>query len=426
MTDIIKKTKSEKESKMEELLNSKESPNMPKAGDLIEGEITYIGRNEILIDMGGVLTGLIRGHESYDESGEYANLKVGEMISATVIDPENERGLVELSLKQAGHKKAWDRIKNLKNESETIEVVVTDANKGGVMIKMDQTMGFLPVSQLSPENYPRVVGGNKTKILEKLKSLIGKKLRVKVMDVAEEEGTLIVSERLVGSEDRRKILESYKKGDIVEGLITGVVDFGAFMEFGNGLEGLIHISELGWQRIDNPRDVVREGQKVKAQIIDVNYNKVSLSLKRLAKDPWEDIKDKFKMGDKVKGKVVKDHKLGAFVEILPDIQGLARVINKEGNKLEIDKEYDFIITNFEPIEHKLGLGLPGEVRERTKKEEPAEEKEEKGTEVKEVKEEQKEKEEKEVKVKAEKKAAKKKEEAAENKEEGTPKEPEVA
>jgi len=147
----------------------------------------------------------------------------------------------------------------------------------------------------------------------------------------------------------------------VEGMITGVVDFGAFMEFGNGLEGLIHISELGWQRIDDPRDIVKEGQKVKAQIIDINSNKVSLSVKRLEKDPWEAIKDKYKVGDKVRAKVVKTHKMGAFVELEPNIQGLARMGEKvkEEDKggLEMNKEYDFVITNFEPISHKMGLSL---------------------------------------------------------------------
>lgn len=345
---------------MESLLNSTDNPVMPKAGDLIEGEVIYIGRNEIILDINGLLTGLIRGYEAYDESDEYNDLMVGEKIYATVLELENERGMLELSIKQAGHKKAWDKLKKMRQAGEIVEVIVLDANKGGLMIKLDKTAGFLPVSQLAPEHYPRVIGGNKTKILEKLKSLVGEKIKVQVIDVDDEEGVLIVSERATEQEERKKVLEQYKKGDVVEGVITGVVDFGAFMEFGEGLEGLIHISELGWQRIDNPRDIVKEGKKIKAQIIEINTNKVSLSLKRLTKDPWEMIKDKYKIGDKVKGKVIKEHKLGAFVEIESDIQGLARIIRKdekEEKKLAAGKEYEFIITNFEPVEHKLGLEL---------------------------------------------------------------------
>jgi len=346
---------------MEKLLNSPESPTLPKAGDLIEGEVVFVGRNEILVDINGLLTGLIRGYEAYDESGEYSNLKVGDVISATVLDGENEKGLVELSLKQAGHKKAWDKIRRAKQEGEVIEVNILDANKGGLMVRLDQTQGFLPVSQLSPDHYPRVIGGNKNKILEKLKSLVGEKFKVRVLDINDEDGTLIVSERAVDSEERKKILDEYKKGDVVEGMITGVVDFGAFMEFGNGLEGLIHISELGWQRIDDPRDIVKEGQKIKAQIIDINANKVSLSIKRLEKDPWEAISEKYKVGDKVKATVVRAHKLGVFVELEPNIQGLARLGDKakedEKSGLEVGKEYEFVITNFEPVSHKLGLSL---------------------------------------------------------------------
>ena len=360
------KTIKTKSSEMDKILNSDKAPNLPKANELIEGEIIYVGRNEILVDMEGLMTGLIRGHEADDESGEYTDLKVGDKISATVIETENERGLVELSLRQAGHKKAWDKVRALKRDGEVIEVSVLDANKGGLIVKLDKTMGFLPVSQLSPQNYPRVVGGSKAKILEKLKKLVGEKLKVQVIDIDDEEGTLIVSERAVEGEQRMKMLAEFKKGDVIEGVVTGVVDFGAFIEFGHGLEGLIHISELGWQRIDDPRDVVKEGQKIKAQIIDLNLNKVSLSLKRLEEDPWEAVKDKYKVGDKVKGKVVKLHKLGAFVKIEPDIQGLARVVDfnkkeEQDNRveLEMDREYKFEITNFEPVAHKLGLALVG-------------------------------------------------------------------
>jgi small subunit ribosomal protein S1 len=359
--NMTTKTTKPKVSEMDKLLSSNDAPSLPKSSDMIDGKIVYVGRNEVLVDLDGVLTGLIRGNEAYDESGEYNNLKVGDQISATVIESENEKGLVELSIRRAGHKKAWDKLMNIKKDRDIVEVTVMDANKGGLMVKLNQILGFLPVSQLSPEHYPRVIGGNKTKILEKLKQLTDKVLRVQIIDVVDEEGILIVSEKETEKEERRKVLDKYKKGDVVDGVITGVVDFGAFMEFGEGLEGLIHISEIGWQRIDNPKDIVKEGDKVKAQIIDINTNKVSLSLKRLSKDPWEAIGDKFKVGDKVKGTVIKPHKFGAFVEIESDIQGLARIVKKEeggdDKNLEIGKEYNFTITNFEPLDHKLGLDL---------------------------------------------------------------------
>jgi len=349
-----------KMTEMDRLMNSVKDKALPKPGDLVEGDVVHVGRNEILVDVGGTITGLIRGHEAYDESGEYSNISVGDHISATVLDLENERGLLELSVKQAGHKKAWDKLDKLKSEGEIVEVTVLEANKGGLIVKLDQVFGFLPVSQLSPQNYPRVVGGSKSKILEKLKSLVGKKLGVVIIDTNEAEGSLIVSERDVEKDKRKKALRNFKKGDTVEGKVTGVVDFGAFVEFDDGLEGLIHISELGWQRIDDPKEVVTEGQIIKAQIIDVTDHKVSLSLKRLEKDPWEEIKDKYKVGDKVKGKVVKLSEFGAFAEIAPKIQGLAREAEKteeEDRVMKVGEKYNFKITNFEPLDHKLGLEL---------------------------------------------------------------------
>ncbi len=356
---------SKKTSQMDKLLTSNDNPSLPKMGEIVGGKVVYVGRNEIIVDIGGIVTGIIRGHEAYDESGEYENLRIGDEIAATVLELENERGLMELSIRQAGHQKAWDRLKQLKDEGEIVQVSVLDANKGGLMVKLDNIVGFLPVSQLSAENYPRVIGGNKNKILEKLKKLVGTNLDARVIDIKEEEGTLIVSEKEVDKEERKKELEQYNKGGVVEGVITGVVDFGAFIEFGDGLEGLVHISELGWQRIDDPKDVVKEGQQVKAQIIEIDKNKVSLSIKRLKKDPWRDVADKYKVGDKVKGMVVKKHKLGAFVEIEPNIQGLARFFDHKNKtideekkeRVELGDKYNFIITNFEPYDHKLGLSL---------------------------------------------------------------------
>jgi len=349
------------DSKMGNLMEDIKDQFSVKEGDLVEGRVVFVGRNEVLVDIDGVMTGLIRGHESYDESGEYNDLKVGDEITVTVLEIENERGLIELSIRQAGHKKAWDKLEQMKKNSEIVEVNVLEANKGGLIVKLDQVFGFLPVSHLSPKNYPRVIGGNKNKILEKLKSLVGQKLEVVVIGVNEEEGTLVLSEKEVESDRRKQSLGNYKKGDVVEGKVTGVVDFGAFVEFDDGLEGLIHISELGWHRIDDPREVVKEGQEIKAQIIDISGDKVSLSLKRLKKDPWEKVKDKYKVGDKVKGKIVKYNNFGAFVEIEPLIQGLARMKVDEGQgnsqQLEVGSEAKFVITNFEPLDHKLGLEL---------------------------------------------------------------------
>ncbi|OGC37155.1 hypothetical protein A2526_06830, partial [candidate division WOR-1 bacterium RIFOXYD2_FULL_36_8] len=298
---------------------------MPKVGDIIEGVVTNMGKREVRLDIPGFTTGIVRGRELIDESGEYSNLKVGDNVAATVLELENERGELELSFRNAGHQKAWGNLEDLKRKAEIVIVKVMDANKGGLMVKLGQVDGFLPVSQLAVEHYPRVEGGDKNRILELLKQLIGKEMEVKVMTVQEDEEKLIFSERAAWEEKQKDKLDQFKVGDIVEGKISGVVDFGCFVEFGQGLEGLVHISELAWQRIDNPRDVVKSGDKVKAKIINLDGSKISLSFRRLHDDPWKNVDEKYQLNDIVEGKVLKVNPFGVFVELDPEIHGLAHV-----------------------------------------------------------------------------------------------------
>lgn len=356
--------KSKEKSKMEELMASSQMQQLPKAGDLVVGQVLYVGKNEILIDLGGVATGVVRGLELVDESGELEHLKVGNEVQATVLDQENEKGMVELSFRIAGHQKAWTNLKELKEKGDIVSVKVMEANRGGLIIKLGQIYGFLPVSQLSSDNYPRVEGGNKQRILEHLKSFVGKEVRAKVFDVNEEEEKLIVSEKEVDSAKVVEKIKKYKAGDVVRCKITGIVDFGAFVELGDGIEGLIHISELAWQRIDDPRQFVRVSQEVEAQIIGIETDRVSLSIKRLQSDPWQQIKDKYKIGDFVQGKVLKLNNYGVFVEIAPNIQALAHVSGILKNKderiedvVKIGAEYEFVIKEFAPHDHQMRLVL---------------------------------------------------------------------
>ena len=231
---------------------------VPQVGDLVSGTVVAIARNEIHVDVQGLMTGVIRGREYYDESTDRSNLKLGDQVEATVLELENENGELELSFRFASAKKAWDEITQLMKDAVIVEVEIVDANKGGLMIRLNRTPGFLPVSQLQPEHYPRVPGGDKAKILERLRSYIGKKFEAKVIDVDEAEEKLIVSEKAAWEEKQREVITSYKVGDMVEGAVTAVTDFGVFVEFGESkLEGLVHISELAWQRIDNPADIAK-------------------------------------------------------------------------------------------------------------------------------------------------------------------------
>ena len=345
------------------LLADKDWLKIPKVGDVVHGTIISMSKNEIRIDIDGYKTGVVRGRELFAEANEYADLKVGTEVEATVIDMENELGEVELSFRYAGQQKAWETLRKLMETGELIPAKIIEANKGGLLARVNHVNGFLPVSQLSPDNYPRVSGGDKIKILEKLKSFVGQSMNVKVIDVNEREEKLIVSEKAVWEEAQKGVLDKYKVGDTVEGVITAIADFGVFVKFDN-LEGLVHISEIAWQRIDHPRDLVKVGDTVKAEIIGIEGSKLFLSMKKLITDPWKNVGEKYKIGDLVEGKILKINPFGFFVELDKDIHGLAHIseLSKKPikNVADIGKVGDtmkFKIVSIEPEQHRLGLSL---------------------------------------------------------------------
>lgn len=347
---------------MEKLLEEHGSISLPAVNDTIEGKVITASKNEVYLDINGIVSGVVRGPELFDESGEFSNLKVGDTVTATVLEIENENGQLELSFRQAGHRKAWDGLDKLSSTNSVVDAIIMDANKGGLIVRVGNVAGFLPVSQLSVEHYPRVEGGNKNKILERLLEYVGSSFRVKVIDVDEEEEKLIVSEKLAKAEQQEEKISQYKVGGVVEGKITGVVDFGAFVEFGDGLEGLVHISEIAWQRIDNPGEFLSVGENVKAEIISIDNSKISLSIRNLLRDPWAEVAEKYSIGDSVKGMVLKINPFGAFVELDNDIHGLCHISELSYRKLsspsEILKEgeeAEFRIISIEPHKHRLGL-----------------------------------------------------------------------
>lgn len=358
---------------MDALISQSVSKPMPRVGEFVTGTIIQVGKHEVIIDIPGLTTGIVRGWEVVDASGEMTGLKVGDEVQATVIDLENERGMMELSFRIAGHRKAWDNLNAIKSAGEVVEVKALEANKGGLIVELGRVLGFLPVSQLSPENYPRVEGGNKSKILDKLKELVGSTFKVKVIDIDEADEKLIVSEKAVEEDKNVRALVGYAVGDELEVKISGIVDFGLFVEIpakdggdnAEGIktvEGLIHISEISWQRVDDLRSRYSIGDTVKAQIIEIKNAKVSLSLKRLLDDPWKKATEYYSVGQIVRGTVTKVSDFGAFVELQHDIHGLAHIselalTDSEDPKksVEIGKEYEFKIVNMEPEEHRLGL-----------------------------------------------------------------------
>jgi small subunit ribosomal protein S1 len=409
---------------MDLLLQDEKAVNIPREGELVTGTVISLSKNEIYLDLDGITTGIIRGREIYDESDETSGLKIGDQATATVVGLDNENGYMELSLREAGHKKAWDNLEELYKAETIVESKVIDANKGGLMIKLGNVVGFLPVSQLTIEHYPRIEGGDKSKILTHLKSFVNQHLKTKVIDINEKEEKLIVSEKAAWNDKQKKVISKFKIGEKIEGRVTGVVDFGAFVEFGEGLEGLVHISELAWQRIDNPRDIIKVGDNVKAEIIDIANTKISLSIKKLQKDPWVEVTAKYKIGQKVKGSVLKVNPFGAFVELDNDIHGLVHISELSNKKvanpedlITVGKEYEFTILTIEPKHHRLGLSLKGIDKKKDKevKDEKAEKKEEIKEDKKETKEEGKSEDKKEAKKDKEEKKSEEKEDKKEAK-----------
>jgi small subunit ribosomal protein S1 len=354
---------------MEALMNAHPFE-IPKVGDVLNGTVIDVSSNSALLDLGPLGTGVVLGKEMKDGLGSNAKLKVGDVVTATLTDLENEDGYIELSIREASYEKSWDDIESKRDNKDIVTTKVLEANKGGLMIEINGIVGFLPVSQLSSEHYPRVEDGDKNKILELLRKLIGQELTVRILDADREAEKLIGSEKAAQSEKEREIISNLKIGDTIEGEVSGVVDFGAFVKFpspngkkGEKLEGLVHISELAWQLIDDPREIVKMGDVVQAQIIGIEDTRISLSMKTLKEDPWSRVKEKYNVGDIVDGKVDKINHFGSFVYLDKDIHGLAHVSEFQdvytGKKMEdifkTGEVYKWKILSIEPKTHRMGL-----------------------------------------------------------------------
>lgn len=304
---------------MDDLLAESEVKQL-KVGDVVEGTVFSVKKHEIWVDLGAYGVGVVMRREI----GHGAQLAESQQVTASVVDPEMEEGYALLSLRRAAKDRGWDELQRIFDAQETIEVNAYDANRGGLLIELEGIRGFLPVSQLSADHYPRVSGADKDEILQKLHSLKAQPLRVRILDVNRKENKLIFSEKEALKDDMQARFASLKVGDVVEGVVTGVIDFGAFVNV-DGIEGLIHISEISWERVENPRDYMKTGDKVRAKIIAIDKDRLSLSLKQLTEDPWIDQVKAFKKGDMVEGRITRITPFGAFVQLSSAVEALVHV-----------------------------------------------------------------------------------------------------
>jgi small subunit ribosomal protein S1 len=326
-------------------------------GDSKEGTVVSTTKQGVWVDLGGYGTGLVVGVDASDRK----NMEAGTVVTATVVDPEFEGGYAILSMKRASKEKAWGTLADLAKSKTVLTVKPIDANKGGLLIEHEGVRGFLPVSQLSTDNYPRV--NDKDEIQIRLNELVGKNMNVIVLDADDRDNKLIFSEKAAHKNEINKVLDKYAIGDKVKGNVTGVVDFGVFVNV-DGVEGLVHISEISWDRIEDPSKIYKIGDKVDAEIIGIENDRFSLSIKRLTDDPWVLAVKSFGNGDIVEGEVTRITPFGAFVRIHDDIEALVHIselsedhITNPEEIVEPAKKYKFSILNIDKENHKIALSL---------------------------------------------------------------------
>jgi small subunit ribosomal protein S1 len=343
---------------MDELLESSDIAGLT-TGEVVEGVVTAVKKNEVWIDLGARGVGVVLRREI----GYGQNLEVDQKITVSVVDPEMEEGYALLSMKRAVKDRGWDELQRLFDANEIVEVMPYDANRGGLLVELEGIRGFLPVSQLAAGHYPRVSGADKDEILQKLHALTNKPLRVRVLDVSRKDNKLIFSEKEAVKDDLQARFSELKVGDEVEGVITGVIDFGAFVNV-DGIEGLIHISEISWERVDNPRNYVKVGEDVKAKIIAIDKDRLSLSLKQMTEDPWLEQIKTFKVGDVIEGKVTRITPFGAFVQLSPSVEALVHVSEMSDDEavdpeklFRLNEKKQFKVLDIDSESRKIALSL---------------------------------------------------------------------
>lgn len=348
---------------MDELLAGSDIQQL-KSGDVVEGVVTSVKKHEVWIDLGPNGVGVIMRREI--SHGQV--LEEGAKVTVSVVDPEMDEGYALLSMKRAAKDRGWDELQRAFDAQEILEVMPYDANRGGLLMELEGIRGFLPVSQLAAEHYPRVSGADKDEILQKLNSLVNTNLRVRILDANRKENKLIFSEKEAVKDDMQSRLTELKVGDVVDGVVTGVIDFGAFVNVA-GIEGLIHISEISWERVEDPRSYVKVGQEVKAKIISIDKDRLSLSLKQMSEDPWVNEVKAFKKGDSVEGKITRITPFGAFVQLSPSIEALVHVSEMGGDSAEegeatdpaelfkLNEKKEFKILDIDTENRKISLSL---------------------------------------------------------------------
>ncbi|PID84441.1 hypothetical protein CSB09_00760 [Candidatus Gracilibacteria bacterium] len=350
-------------------------------GEVVTGTVLVSDQKMILVDLDGQFTGIITGNDMQSSTENTDTIAPGDKIESIIIGNDPHSGLVHLSLRKASQVKLIEKLYSNFDAKEIITVVPSEANKGGLLIDLDGIKGFIPVSQLTPIHYPRVENANPEKILEHLGKLVGKPFQVRVINLDQNGKKIIFSEKAAIEEQRTKTLANIKVGDVVEGSVSGILNYGLFVTF-SGIEGLVHVSEIDWGHVNNPQKYAKIGDKVTVQIIGIEGEKISLSIKRLKDNPWKVLSDKYQVGDVIEAPVLRISQFGIFLELDGGISGLIHLseIDEETldsieEKIHIGEMIQARIITFDSQAKRIGLSLKSMAMEgetaKDEKEKPA-------------------------------------------------------
>lgn len=327
-------------------------------GEKLEGIVVDITRKKVTLDIGGKSEGIV-AEKAFEEAKEFIKtLKVGDKVMAAVIIPESPDGVTILSFRHAAQDSSWEKLEDSLTKGTPVEVRVRGVNPSGVNVEIDGLAGFIPGSQLGKS------------VSKNIQNMIGRSLPVKAIEVNRQQNRIVLSEKAVSEaaqmDAAKKALEVVKEGEIYEGVVTSVLDFGCFVKVkvsGKGkkkieLEGLVHVSELSWEKVESPSDIVSPGDKIKVQVIGKDKGKLSLSIKQAQKDPWEDIDKRYTKDAKVKGEVVKVSDFGVFIQIEPGVEGLVHLTKiPPGKKLQKGDMVNCYVEEIDQASRRLSLGL---------------------------------------------------------------------
>ena len=341
--------------------------NLPKSGEIKTGTIASISPGQIMVSIGAKSEGIIRGQEFELIPPEvFASLEVGQEVPVFVVSPEDHHGNLILSYVRALEAESWEKAREIMSNKETFTGIIEGYNRGGLLVNFNELHGFIPSSQLSFSRRADLTGNTPE---ERYENLIGQKIALQIIEVDQERRRLIFSERAAVHESRDtirdKVIDRLNIGDVCKGRVTSLADFGAFVNI-NGADGLVHLSEISWDRIRHPSDQLKVGQEVKVEIISIDKEKrhIGLSIRRLKEDPWQEQIGNLKVGQLVEASITRLTKFGAFARITDEIEGLIHISEISDEHIthpkEVLHEGDVVtlrIIKIEPESHRIGLSL---------------------------------------------------------------------